>query len=219
MSSYYQGKNATTYNSIWRTFNERTLAAAFAQVDIEQLQAVAQQAQRPLRVLDVACGTGLLLNTLLSRLPEVEAYGVDASADMLTQARQQLQYYPHVQLQQAMVGTGDTAGLPYAAHSFDLITCTNVMHNLPDPKAVLQGLANLLIPAGQLVLEDFAQRNTLFWPLVEWLIRRFDPWHVRGYTVYEARALCKQAGFVTCNAQMFDIDWLWHGWVLRSTRG
>ena len=35
------------------------------------------------RVLDVACGTGVLLRKVLDRVPDAEAYGVDASADML----------------------------------------------------------------------------------------------------------------------------------------
>ena len=38
---------------------------------------------RPPRVLDVACGTGILLSQLLGLLPDLEAYGIDASADML----------------------------------------------------------------------------------------------------------------------------------------
>ena len=52
--------------------------------------------RRP-RVLDVACGTGILLKQLLEQVPDVEAYGVDASADMLAQARAVLKGQPNVQ--------------------------------------------------------------------------------------------------------------------------
>jgi len=35
------------------------------------------------RVLDVGCGTGVLLKQLTEQFPEAELYGVDSSADML----------------------------------------------------------------------------------------------------------------------------------------
>jgi|GEM_PF-7054255 len=38
-------------------------------------------------MLDVACGTGLLLKWVIERVPAIEAHGIDASADMLAQAR------------------------------------------------------------------------------------------------------------------------------------
>ncbi len=51
-------------------------------------------------MLDVACGTGILLKHLLEQVSDVEACGVDASADMLAQARDVLKGQPNVQLEQ-----------------------------------------------------------------------------------------------------------------------
>ncbi len=125
MSSYYSGRRARHYNTRWRTFTKRTLAEALAVIDEARLRRVPEQLGRPPRVLDVACGTGVLLRKVLDRVPDAEAYGVDASADMLAQARAALDNRPHVRLERAEVGAGETAGLPFAPQTFDLITCTN----------------------------------------------------------------------------------------------
>ena len=56
-------------------------------IDMTALRSIHEQQGRSPRVLDVACGTGLLLKQLLAQVPGIEAYGLDASADMLAQAR------------------------------------------------------------------------------------------------------------------------------------
>ncbi len=93
-------------------------------IDEARLRRVPEQRGRPPRMLDVACGTGVLLRKVLDRVPDAEAYGVDASADMLAQARAALDNRPHVWLERAEVSAGETAGLPFAPQTFDLITCT-----------------------------------------------------------------------------------------------
>ncbi len=131
-------------------------------IDVDALRSVKTRLGRPARVLDVACGTGILLKQLLEQVPDAQAYGVDASADMLAQARITLKDWLGVQLEQVEVGPGETADLPYRPGTFDLITCTNALHDLPDPVATLSGLRRLLSPGGQLVVEDFARREPPF---------------------------------------------------------
>ncbi|MBO0778859.1 MAG: methyltransferase domain-containing protein, partial [Ktedonobacteraceae bacterium] len=87
MRSYYRGKRAVCYNQTWKRFSEKTLAMTCSTIDFKQLQGDAGAREGPLRVLDVACGTGLLLQSLVSHLPHVELYGVDESQEMLDQAR------------------------------------------------------------------------------------------------------------------------------------
>ena len=91
-------------------------------IDMSALRSIQKRLGRCPRVLDVACGTGILLQRLLAQLPDVEAYGVDASEDMLVQARMVLKGQLHVHLERAQIGTGETAGLPFTQESFDLIT-------------------------------------------------------------------------------------------------
>ena len=217
MSTYYTGRRARHYNARWHTFNERTLGETLAMIDFATLRSVPERLGRPPCVLDVACGTGILLKELLERVPGIEVSGVDASADMLAQARIALKDQPRVQLEQVEVGTGETANLPYAKETFDLITCTNALHDMPEPVATLSGLRRLLAPEGQLVVEDFARREPLFpWAVIEWLARQIERTYVRAYKLAEAQSLCQQAGLHVAYGRSFTVDWLWHGWVLRT---
>lgn len=166
-------------------------------------------------MLDVACGTGILLKELLERVPGVEAYGVDASADMLVQTRMALKGQQHVHLERVQIGTGETANLPYSQETFNLITFTNALHDVPDPVGTLAGLRRLLAQEGQLVVEDFARREHPFaWAVIEWLAQQIEGTYVRAYTLAEAQFLCQQTGLHVACGRSFTVDWLWHGWVL-----
>jgi ubiquinone/menaquinone biosynthesis C-methylase UbiE len=224
MNDYYTGWRARYYNLFWGTFSRRTLEAAEAMIDLTSLLTVSQRLGRAPLVptkhivgLDVACGTGILLKWLLEQVPGLEAYGVDASQDMLTQASAALKQWPHVHLECKQLGTDQMDSLPFQAQSFDLITCTNAFHYLPDPLATLSGLARLLAPSGQLVLEDYHERQLiLISSIFKWLVRRFDPKHLRTYTLSEVHDLCTRAGLSIVAEKSFPIDWLCDGWTLRA---
>jgi ubiquinone/menaquinone biosynthesis C-methylase UbiE len=186
-------------------------------LDVAALRSIPERPGRRPRVLDVACGTGILLQRLLAQVPIVEAYGVDASEDMLAQARAALSEQPQVHLERIQVGSGETAGLPFAEETFDLITCTNALHDIADPVAMLTGLRKLLAPGGQLVVEDFAPREPrFFWAAFEWLLQRIEGSRVHAYTISEAQLLCKQAGLYVAQGNVFTVDWLWCAWVLGT---
>ncbi len=219
MSTYYTGKRAQHYNTRWHTYTARTLEETKAIIDFGALRSVSERLGRRPQVLDVACGTGILLKQLLIQVPNIEAYGVDGSEDMLIQARMALKGQLHVHLERAQIGTVETANLPYALETFDLITCTNARHDIPEPPGMLAGLKKLLAPGGQLVLEDFAPREPrLFWAAFEWLLQHFEGNRVHAYTLNEALSLCEQAGLHVVGEKGFIIDWLWHGWVLSIYR-
>jgi hypothetical protein len=161
-------------------FTYRTLSEALAMVDEAALRCVKTREGRPPRVLDVACGTGILLSQLLGLLPDLEAYGIDASADMLAPA------------------------------TFDLITCTNALHAMPDPVGTLVELRRLM------ALEDFARRSPPFpWRAFEWLVRLVVGRLVHVYTLAEVQSLRLQAELRIEYSKAFRIDWLLQGWALR----
>ncbi len=65
MSRRYTGKYAWRYNQRWRTYNERTLAEVLTMIDLAALRTHTACAGWQPRLLDVACGTGLLLKRLI----------------------------------------------------------------------------------------------------------------------------------------------------------
>jgi ubiquinone/menaquinone biosynthesis C-methylase UbiE len=215
VKTYYSGKYARSYNQSWKVFSEKTLAATRSTIDFTRLRDAAQN--HPLRILDVACGTGLLLQSFASLFPDAELYGIDASQEMLDQACALLKDHPHAHFAVASLIGGKAAGLPYEAASFDLITSMNALHYFKDPVAILAGLAQLLTLPGQLVIEDYARRGFPFpWQMFEWLIKRVDPQHIQAYTMEEAQNLCQAAGLQVTLAKKFPIDLLWHGWAIQT---
>lgn len=82
-------------------------------------------------VLDTGCGTGRALRHLRDRLPGVELYGNDPSAELLEIAVEQ-HGIPAERL--TCVGSQE---LPYDDGSFDAVIETAVLHHVPDPERVV----------------------------------------------------------------------------------
>src|SRR5260370_8190090 len=118
MPNYYTGEHAREYNRTWQTFSQNTHAATLSLIDLARLQHIARTREHPLRLLDVACGTGLLLEQLSHLLPGAEVYGIDQSEEMLSQARHRLQNDPHAHLVQATPDAEAMAGFPYPPPTF-----------------------------------------------------------------------------------------------------
>jgi len=102
-------------------------------------------------LLDLGTGTGRILQ-LLSPIYRF-AVGVDASRDMLSVARANLD---KAGLSKATVRLGDILNLPLEANDFDLVTIHQVLHFLDDPQAAIAEAARMLKPGGRLVVIDFA---------------------------------------------------------------
>jgi|SRR5947209_1073562 len=140
MSTYYRGEGARSYDQRHQHFTERTLSEALSALDVKALTDHAGRVQRTPRLLDVACGTGVLLSLLHEQIPGAELFGIDGSQDMLTLAHKRLAGVSHLRLEHVAVGQDAQADFPYPSESFDLITCTNALHALPDPIATLTAL-------------------------------------------------------------------------------
>jgi len=110
-------------------------------------QAVAEQNCEVIRLLDLACGDGYLLEQFLgcdgARQPALALTGVDLSRG---------------ELQAAHARLGDAAkllqaraqALPFADASFDVVTCHMALMLLHDPDTVLREIGRVLAPAGAL---------------------------------------------------------------------
>ncbi len=215
MSAYYRGEGAQSYDQRHQHFTERTLSETLSALDVKALIIHAERQQRVPRLLDVACGTGVLLSLLHERIPSAELSGIDGSQDMLSLAHKRLAGVPHPQLEHVLVGPGEKAGFPFPTESFDLITCTNALHAIPDPVATLAALHGLLAPGGQLLLEDFAWRPPFFsWGLFARLAHWVGAGSLHPYTLAQACSLCEQVGLSIIHTRTFVIDWLLSGWVI-----
>ena len=96
------------------------------------------------RVLDISFGTGYLLTQIAG---QVEAFGIELNAVMISYARQNLTCPVHLQ-------RADAHHLPYRANTFDSIINTMTFNGYPDSLRALSEIHRVLRPEGRLLIVD-----------------------------------------------------------------
>lgn len=184
---------APVYEDRWSHYVRATLRAT-----IEPVRPSGRE-----RVLDLACGTGALEDTLLSRWPGLKVVGVDLSAGMLRRAT--LKGLPgHA----ARWIQADGRRLPLSDGRFDLAFCANSFHYFAEPGRVLGEVARVLRPGGRLVLVDWCD-DYLSCRLCSAWLRLTDPPFHRTYTLAGCLRLLGESGFEVESSERFRISWLW----------
>jgi SAM-dependent methyltransferase len=116
------------------------------------------------RVLDVACGTGLVAGRigLVSR-KFCAITGIDVNEGMLSVARRN----PQIEWHQ-----GSATELPFADGSFDVVLCQQGLQYFPDRAAAMQGMARVLAPGGRIALNVWGalNRQPFYVALVEGIV-------------------------------------------------
>ncbi len=111
------------------------------------------------QVLDLACGTGLLVRTLLDRLGDsAHVYGVDADPSMLAYAARTTSDR-RVSWHQA-----DATRIPIEASALDVVVCNQGLQFFPEPIAVLAEISRVLRPGGRLALAVWGPLEHNPWP-------------------------------------------------------
>ncbi len=105
------------------------------------------------RVLDVACGTGLVARALVERWG-CGVVGLDQSASMLGRARAKLAADPRLAARVTLV-EGEAERLPFADREFDHLTFTYLLRYVDDPAATLRELARVVKPGGRVSSLEF----------------------------------------------------------------
>ncbi len=134
-------------------------------------------------VADVGTGTGRLLELLDRRAARV--IGIDASPEMLSQARGRLSASgaEHIDLR-----LGDMAHLPLETGEVDCAIVNMALHHVPEPVSVLRELRRALAPGGLLLIGDFLPHDE------EWMRETLaDQW--LGFSPSDLEHWLDQAGF------------------------
>lgn len=104
------------------------------------------------KILEIGCGTGYLLERLVSS--DRSVVGLDISKGMIKRAAKRL-HGPKVSLLQ-----GDYYRLPFPVESFDCVVATFTLTHAPDLKPVLEETAKVLVPGGRLIVVDVGPSRT-----------------------------------------------------------
>ncbi|HOU55255.1 MAG TPA: class I SAM-dependent methyltransferase [Myxococcota bacterium] len=144
------------YDVMSRTYEDERHHGYHRYLDEAEVAAVADLV-RGREVLEVGCGTGLILQRLAGLASR--AVGVDLSPGMLRKARER----------GLEVLEGRAEALPFPDASFDVAVSFKVLAHVPDVRAALAEMARVVRPGGA-VAAEFYNRHSL-----RYLVKRLKP--------------------------------------------
>jgi ubiquinone/menaquinone biosynthesis C-methylase UbiE len=166
-------------------------------IEEEQVERVVMDFVGPASIdsyLDLGTGTGRMLELVAPQA--ARAIGVDVNNEMLGIARARIE---QAGLMHAQVRRADLFQLPFADHSFSLITLHQVLHYLEDPSAAVAEAARVLQPGGKVVIVDFAPHDLEF--------LRDEHQHRRlGFAEREVAQWCRAAGLTLGSTRTLPPD-------------
>jgi ubiquinone/menaquinone biosynthesis C-methylase UbiE len=164
------------------------------------------------RGLDIATGTGFTAFAIAPYCRETLA--LDLTPQMLHEARR---LAAERGLDELGYLLGDAERLPFAAGSFDLITCRVSAHHFPHVDRFVSEVARLLRPGGVFVLSDtVAPEDDDLAIVMDRVETLRDPSHMHDLRPSEWRRLIESAGMTVDQVEMTHTYLEFADWVRRS---
>lgn len=141
------------------------------------LRKKALEGLKPCRVLDVGCGTGLVLN--LARQSGFDVYGVDPSEKMLERAVRE------GGLPRAKLKCGTAQNIPFDDATFNLVIASGSMIYEPRMEDAAKEMARVLKKGGRVRIVDHTtpRKMNLFTP-VFYVFMHVSGWLIHDYESY-----------------------------------
>jgi SAM-dependent methyltransferase len=153
------------------------------------------------RLLDVACGPGLVVCAFAPHVRE--ASGIDVTPAMLDRARK---LAGDKGLANVTWRQGDVYALPYQDASFTIVTTRFSFHHFLDPAAVLREMVRVCTPRGRIVVvDDYASEDPAKAAAFNRLEKLRDPSHSRCLTLTELKGLFGAAGLPEPGATFYEL--------------
>ncbi|MEL6982012.1 MAG: class I SAM-dependent methyltransferase [Actinomycetota bacterium] len=124
--------------------------------------------RRPLRVLDLGCGTGRNLHRLAQAGVAIDHYtGVDRSGRMLRRARRN---HPYARVEFV---AGEAMDAAVSARDYDLVLATWLLSHQPAPEVLLDAARGSLAADGRLLVLALTSTDNVVGRLHGWRFHRF----------------------------------------------
>lgn len=162
------------------------------------------------RVLDVACGPGLLACAIANEV--VTVTGIDMTPAMLEQAAERQQ---SLGLTNVTWDQGSAYCLPYPNGSFTRVLSRYSFHHFDQPATALAEMRRVCKKGGLLVIADF-DIAPLYGNAFNQMEKLRDPSHVHAFSQQEFTALIKEAGFKHVYVNNYTIDMELEGQLAAS---
>ncbi len=166
--------------------------------------------ERPAKVLEIACGTGILTRRLRDSLaPTVQLVATDLNPGMFAFAQDKFSANQDIKWQQA-----DAVALPFPDGSFDAVVCQFGLMFVPDKQTAIRECYRVLTPGGIFLFNvwDSIERNPIGRIAHQTIASFFDRdppnFYELPFGFYEAdriRALLERAGFKSIEASLVTL--------------
>jgi len=151
-----------------RSILQRLLFEPSHRVLIRRIRETA--ADRPLRLLDVGCGTGVFAALASRMIPQLQVWGVDLVEGMLIRGQARWQQ----DRERVTAVRGDSENLPFESGAFDYVTCSNSFHHYPRQDRAVQEMVRVLRPGGRLLLIDGYRDNLWGWIIYDLCVTTWE---------------------------------------------
>lgn len=145
-------------------------------------------AGRPQKVLEIGCGNGNGTRLIQHHFQPRRITAIDIDERMIQICRQSNA------AKNTTFEVMDASALAFADHSFDAAFDFGIMHHLPDWQDAVSELKRVLVPGGQLIMEDLSLDSFSGFPGRAYRPLMIHPYR-RMYTVDEFVAHVRACGF------------------------
>jgi ubiquinone/menaquinone biosynthesis C-methylase UbiE len=153
------------------------------------------------RVLDVACGGGIVVCAFAPRVKH--ATGIDMTAAMLERARR---LAAEKGIANVTWHEGDVTQLPYPNGAFTIVVTRFAVHHFPNPPAVFREMVRVCAPGGRVVVVDtYASPDPAKAAEFNRLEKLRDPSHARSLALAELKDLFRAAGLAEPRASFYEL--------------
>ena len=143
------------------------------------------------RVLDVACGPGIVAEAIAPHVRAVS--GIDATPEMIRLANER---FEKAQLTNGSFAVASAERMPFVRGLFDQAVTRLALHHFTDVPAVLAETRSVLRPGGRLIVADvISSEDADESALHNSLEKLRDPTHVRMYSASSLLDILYFAGF------------------------
>ncbi len=153
------------------------------------------------RILDVGCGTGVLLSRLCGRVPPERLCGLDLCPEMLAVARSRLN-------KGVLVRTGCAEEIPFEDETFTVVVSTNAFHYFLDAERALREMLRVLRSGGRLVITDWCDDYAACKICVR-VLRLWSCTPIRIYGRQDCADLLENAGVQAVRVDRYRVGWVW----------
>lgn len=182
---------AKVYDKRWSFYVEATTRKTIEKLNLRVTD----------ELLDLGCGTGVLLQELSKTHSAEQLFGLDPVAAMLDIAKGKLS--SSIQLQE-----GWASHIPFKEDKFDLVVSSSMFHYIRDPQTALNEIYRVLRPGGCLIITAWC--NDFFtMRIADFFLRNFNKAHFKSYRSKNIKELLQKNKFTVLNIDRYKINCWW----------